>query len=62
MTVNRLLKEMDSAEISEWMAFELSRQPEFLEKWKKEEELKRFRAMSKEHQIAMFKKVFRGSK
>lgn len=36
MSVKRLLTEMDSNEIAEWMAFDLSRTEEFQERWEKE--------------------------
>lgn len=61
MTVGQVLKNTTSAELGEWMAYELLKNKEFVEKMNKENELERFRKLDEEKQLAEWKKVFRGS-
>lgn len=61
MTVKQVLSAHTSAELSEWMAFELLKSTDFVENLNKEAELERFRKLSDEEQAAAFKRALRGS-
>lgn len=60
MSVYTLLHTMDSKEISEWMAYEISQSPERLEQRQKERELERARNMSDDEQLAAFRAMLKG--
>lgn len=60
MTVRQVLANTTSAELTEWMAYELLKNSEFVEKMNKEKELEKFNELTKEQQVAEWKKVFRG--
>lgn len=61
MTVKQVLQSHNSAELSEWMAYELLKNSEFVEKLNKKAELEKFRKLSDEQQAAAFKRALRGS-
>jgi len=48
MPVKELLSKMDSQELGEWWAYDLTKSPEFLERYKREKEAKQFAALSRE--------------
>lgn len=61
MTVKQVLQNTTSAELSEWMAYELLKNKEFVDQMNKENELERFKKLNEEQQLAEWKKLFRGS-
>jgi hypothetical protein len=62
MTVKKLLEELDSKEISEWMAYDLTQNQKWLDKYKNDKELEESRAMSLSERAAAFKRLLKGSK
>lgn len=61
MSVKKLLKELDSHEIAEWMAYDLTNNKDWLGKYQKEIELEASRQMSQEDKVAAFKRLFKGN-
>jgi hypothetical protein len=61
MTTHQVLASHTSAELSEWMAYELLKSSDFVEKLNKEVELENFRKLSDAEQAAAFKRAIRGS-
>lgn len=62
MTVKELLQRMDSKELSEWMAYDMTNEKEWSDKYNSDKELEKSRAMSKEEKLAAFKKLLGGKK
>ncbi len=60
MTVKKLLEDMDSREISEWMAYDITCNPKWQEKYESEKALEISKAMTQEQKVAAFKKLFKG--
>ncbi len=60
MTVKRLLDTMDSQEISEWMAFDLTNNEEWLKAYNQQREMELDKQRTDEQRLAAFKRVFRG--
>lgn len=61
MSVKKLLKELDSHEIAEWMAYDLTNNKEWISKYNKQLELEASRQMSQEDKVAAFKRLFKGN-
>lgn len=57
MSVRRLLSEMDSLEISTWMAFDMTNNEEWLKTYNTELELKMSKEMSDEQRVRAFKRL-----
>lgn len=62
MTVKRLLEEVDSKEISEWMAYDMTNNPEWAANYKRQQELEMSKQMTHEQKLAAFKRLFRGKR
>ncbi len=62
MTVNEMLGKLDSAEISEWMAYDMTCDSKWIKQQEEEREKQNFRKLSQEEQLKMFKQFFKGSK
>lgn len=60
MTVKQLLDTMDSKEIMEWMAYDMTNDEKWLENYNKERELELSRQMSDEEKLNAFKKMLGG--
>lgn len=60
MTVEKLLDSVSSKELSEWMAFDLTRDEDWSKKFYKQKELEASRAMSEEQRLEAFKRLFQG--
>lgn len=60
MTVKQLLEELDSGEIAEWMAYDLTCDTEWLKKYNKNQELERSKQLSPEEKLKIFKQIFKG--
>lgn len=60
MPVKRLLNEMDSLEIAEWMAYEQTNSKEWVDKFNYEKELAKSAQMSAKEQAKAFKRLFGG--
>lgn len=61
MTVNELLTKMDSAEISEWMAYDQTQSEDWVKKYTREKELEYSRQQSDEERVKAFKRMFGGA-
>ena len=61
MTVNELLTKMDSAEISEWMAYDQTQSADWVNKYTREKELEYSRQQSDEERVKAFKRMFGGA-
>lgn len=61
MTVKQLLNELDSGEIAEWMAYDKTCDPKWLEKYNKAQELERSKQMTAEEKLKIFKQIFKGA-
>ena len=61
MTVSRLLDELDSSEIAEWMAYDMTCDKDWIAKYNREKELERTKSLSQEERLKIFKQIFRGS-
>ncbi len=59
MTVHQLQTTLDSGEISEWMAYELTQSDVWIEKYNKEKELELSKQMSQEERTEAFKRLFK---
>jgi hypothetical protein len=59
MSVSQIM-ELDSREISEWMAYDLTNNPEWVQKYNKQLELDKFAELSVEDQASAFKRFFKG--
>lgn len=55
------IQALDSAEITEWMAYDLTNDETWLEKYKQEQELERQRAMSDQEKARLFKQLLGGA-
>lgn len=60
MSVKRLLSELDSNEISTWMAYDMTNDDKWLANYNKERELELSRQMSDEEKLNAFKKLLGG--
>lgn len=60
MSVKELLDKLDSDEISEWMAYDLTNNPEWRAKWDKDLELEHSKNMTSEEKLNAFKRLFKG--
>lgn len=60
MTVKQLMENMDSSEVSFWMAYDMTNDDKWLEKYNKERELELSRQMSDEEKLIAFKKLLGG--
>ena len=60
MSVKRLMDELDSREIANWMAYDMTNDDKWLEKYNKERELELSRQMSDEEKLIAFKKLLGG--
>ncbi len=58
VTVNELLRKMNSREISEWWAYDLTKTPGFLKAYRAEKEAEAQSKLSGEQLKARFKQVF----
>jgi len=54
------IMQISSAEICEWMAYDLSHDEKWCDKFKKEEELERQRSMSNEERAKLLKRLLGG--
>lgn len=54
MPVNQLLNEMDSADIAEYMAYDITSDEDWLKRYKQKQELDRSRDMSPEEKAEAF--------
>ena len=61
MTVQTLMSTMDSREITEWMAYDMTCSEEWQEKHKREAQLEASRQMSDEDKLKAFKAMLGGS-
>jgi len=57
MSVTRLMSELDSREIAEWMAYDKTNDEEWIKQYNKELELEMSRQMSDEQKLLAFKKL-----
>lgn len=57
MTLHELYTKLDSAEIAEWMAYDLSKDPDFNEKIKKEEEMRASGELDGTDSAALFRSM-----
>lgn len=62
MSVRTLLNEMDSLEIAEWMAYDLTCSDEWKEQYDKERQREKSKEMSDEETLAAFKALLGGGK
>lgn len=60
MTRKELLERMDAEEMFEWMAYELTQNPEYKEKLDREIELERQKSLSDEQRAEMIRNLFKG--
>ncbi len=60
MPVKRLLEELSSSEISEWMAYDLTTNPDWIKKYNHAKELEASKKMTNEEKAAAFKRLFKG--
>ncbi len=60
MSVNQVLTTMDSTEITEWMAYDLTCSEEWLKAYEKEKELEASREMSDEQRLDTLKQMLGG--
>lgn len=60
MTVKRLLKELDSHEIAEWMAYDMTCNQDWIKQYEHDQELERSKQMSPEEKLAAFKALLKG--
>lgn len=54
------IQELNSSEIAEWMAFDITKDEKWLENYDKQQELKRQREMSAEDKAKMMKQLLGG--
>lgn len=60
MSVKELTLKLDSHEISEWMAFDLTREENWIKSYKKQLELEQSKEMTNEEKLKAFKRLFKG--
>ena len=60
MSVKRLLSEMDSLEISEWLAYDMTQDEKWIKDYNAQLELEESRKMTQEQKVAAFKKMLGG--
>ena len=56
------IMELNSSEISEWMAYDLTNSEKWVKDYNKQQELERQRAMSNQDRALLFKQLFSGKK
>lgn len=59
VSVKELLSKMDSQEISEWWAYDLSRTPEFLKRYHEQKEAEAQAKLTRDELKSRFKQLFK---
>lgn len=60
LSVKELLEKLDSHELSEWMAYDMTNNSEWQAKYAREKELEQSRSMAPEDKLKAFKRLFKG--